>query len=157
MTLQARVRRLQDTLSIVGIGVIAFASWSLVKSVLLLLLYDEETQRQFYSINDSISMHDFYIAFVIIVGIDLAIRLYVGLSARAEGRGKRKGAVYLVIATILAITSVVGIAFVLLGMSSGPSLFDMFMTVVIEATSVATLVLMVFCALRLRRLNRLEE
>ena len=156
MTEQARIRRLQDTLAIVGIGVIAFGAWSLAKMTLYFLMYDEAAQRQMFGISNEISMQAYYITFAVFALIDLAIRLYVGLSARSEGHGKRKGSAYLVIAAIMAATSVASVILLALGFSTSPWIIDVIMSVLIEATSAATLVLMIFCAARLRRLNRLS-
>ena len=153
MTEQARIRRLQDTLSITGVGVIALTAWSLAKTTMFFMLFDEATQRELYKLSEDIPMEVFYIVFAVLALIDFMIRLYVGLSARAEGNGKRKGFVYLAVAVVLVIASVVYIILVFCGFASFPSEIDLIMTVVFEATSIATLILMIFCAIRLRRLT----
>ncbi len=157
MTLQARIRRLQDTLTVVGVGVLAFGAWTLVKTMLFFFVYDEQAQRQMFQITDEITMQTFYIVFVVFALIDLTIRLYVGLSARAEGRGKRKGVFYLIMSGLMAVSSASSIILIALGNSSSPSVFDLLMTAAIETTSFITLVLMIFCAVRLRRLSRSTE
>lgn len=157
MSQQARVRRLQDVLTIVGVGVIAFASWSLIKSILLFLLLDEGSQREMLGINDTIPMVAFYIAFIIVSLIDFVVRLFVSRSARAEGRGKRKRSAYLVVGAFLAALSVVNVALIALGMAQTSSLFDSVMGILIEITSASTLVLMIVCAVRLRHLNGFSE
>ena len=154
MTRQARVRRLQDTLGIVGVGVIAFGAWTLAKTILFLFLYNEGSIRQLYGLNDELPMEVFYIVFAVFSLFDMMVRLYVGLSARAEGLGKRKGSAYLVVAALMVALSVAGLVFMAFSESSGsPSLFDLIMTVIIEVTSIATLVLMIFSAIRLRQLS----
>lgn len=154
MTLPARIRRLQDTLILIGAGVIALEAWSLVKIITFFVLFDEATQRELYGISSEFSMESFYITFGVIAFIDVMVRIYVGMSARAEGRGKKKGSAYLVIGVLLALLSVSSIVMMLFGMSTSPSVFDLLMTAVFEAASIAALILMVFCAVRLRRLSR---
>ncbi len=157
MTPQARIRRLQDMLAIAGTGILAFSAWTLLKTILFFFVYDEQAQRQIFQINDEMSMETFYIAFIIIALIDLAIRVYVGMSARGESKGKRKGVLYLIVAAFIAIGSVSSIVLILLGNSSSPSMFDLIMTAVIEVTSFAILMLMIICAVRLRRLSKSSE
>ena len=154
MTEGARIRRLQDTLTVAGFGVIAFAAWSVVKAILLFFLLDEASQRELLKLSDGVPMQVFYIMFAIVAFADLLMRLYVGRSAQAEGRGKRKGFAYIVFAALMAIMSIVSIVLTLLGVSSSPTVVDLIMSVVIEATSFATLALMIYCAVRLRRLRR---
>ena len=157
MSQQAHVRQLQETLTVVGAGVIAFASWSLVKTILMFLLLDEGGQREMLGISDALSMRAFYIAFAVVALFDLAVRLFVSRSARAEGRGKRKGVAYLVVGALLAVLSVVNIVLIALGTAQSSGLFDMVIGIIIEITSAATLVLMIVCAIRLRQLNGFSE
>ena len=157
MTPQARIRCLQDMLAIAGTGILAFSAWTLLKTILFFFVYDEQAQRQMFQIDNDMSMETFYIAFIIIALIDSAIRVYVGMSARGESKGKRKGVFYLIVAVFMAIASVGSIVLMLLGNSTSPSMFDLIMTAVIEVTSFAILMLMIICAVRLRRLNKSSE
>ena len=87
MTGQAQTRRLQDTLTIAGSGVIAFSVWSLAKICLFLTFVDEKALNQLFELigigGTSLAI-TVYIILGVIILIDLGFRAYVGLSARAE-------------------------------------------------------------------------
>lgn len=168
-TRQARIRRLQDTLAISGVGTIAFGAWSLAKialvflflggntNSLLLQLASEEASRQLIEAEgDAFAFAIF--AFVIFAAcIDLGMRLYVGLSARAEGHGRQKGVFYLVVAGLLATSSAFSIILAALGSVEFLTLLDAVVSIAIEATSLGVLVLMISCSIRLRRMAKPEE
>ena len=161
MTEQAKIRRLQDTLTIAGSGVIAFGVWSLAKIGLFLMLASEETARGLLGLdNASLSGIDtatlttlVYVTLGVIALIDLGVRAFVGLSARAEGRGKKKSPFYLFVALFIAVAN--AFALVTVGMSSASAmpLLDMIISIVIETTAIAALVLVIYSSIRLRRMN----
>ena len=153
-TQQARIRRLQDTLIIAGGGVIAFGVWSLAKLALFFVFVDESQLRQLLGLGDSIPMTPLYIAAGIVVLIDLAVRAYVGLSARSEGRGQKKSPFYLVVAIFVALLNASSVIAPLFGAPVGLSILDSVVSVVIEATSLTALVLVIYCSVCLRRLDK---
>lgn len=151
---QARIRRLQDTLTIAGDGVIAFSAWGLVKAALFLMLAKGERLDQlFASVNDSLLVYVLVVVGVMVL-IDLAVRVYVGLSARSEGRGKKKGPFYLVVAVLAAAVNVFSVVTTALGTSYTLSSFDTVVTIAVEATSFAALAAVVYCSVRLRGLSK---
>ena len=162
MTEQAKKRRLQDTLSIAGSAVIAFSVWSLAKIGLFLMLANEKAVREILSVvSDSLSdvngaklVTVVYVVLAVIALIDLVVRGYIGMSARAEGRGKKKPPVYLVIALIVAMMNASSILAIAKGSSFSMSPFDMIVTIAIEATATAALVLVIYCSIRLRRMDK---
>ena len=156
-TRQAQLRRLQDTLAVAGGGVIAFGAWSLAKIALLFALYNEEAVFQLFHFGSGTPMPLVFVVVIFVGCFDLLIRLFVGLSARAEGHGEKKGSFYLIVAGFIAVANVASIASLAFGSSVNLSLFDAAMSVAIDTTSFATLILMIRCAVRLRQLNRQTE
>jgi len=154
MTLQARKRRLQDTLIIAGAGVIAFSVWGIAKAMLLFAFSDESQLRQMLAIDDSIPMAVIFIITVVMVVIDWIVRAYVGLSARSEGRGKKKSPFYLIVAAIAALVNAFSVVTVLLGTARSLSFADAVVSFVIEATAFVALVMVIYCSVRLRRLGK---
>jgi hypothetical protein len=155
--LEIQLRKNMDTLKIVGKGVIVFGIWTIIKVVLYSTLQwdsiyesmaDEELTR-----GETLLVYVFLL--FIIFGSDIAIRLYVGCSAIAEGRGRRKRPVYIVAAFILLIFSVAWtVLSVLPADDTYQSPLDTVMTVIVEATSCITLLEMCLSAIRVRRLRR---
>lgn len=151
---QVRIRRLQDTLIIAGDAVIAFSAWGLVKAALFLMFADSDrVSRLLSSVDESLLVYVF--AFVgILVLIDSAARVFVGISARAEGRGKKKGVFYLVVAVLAAIGNAFSAVATALGPGYALSTLDMMVTIAVEVTALAALMLVVYSAVRLRTLNK---
>lgn len=153
MTQGAQVRRLQDSLAIVGSGAVAFGAWTVAKAAAFLMLSGEETQRRLFQVTDEESLGAFGAFLIVLAFLDLALRAYVGLSARAEGYGKQRGPVYLVVAGLMAIANIVFIAFDAHSAMTLPDIaLESYVGLGIDVTSCVTLVLMIYCALRLRRL-----
>ena len=154
MTPQARKRRLQDTLAIAGGGVIAFSVWDLAKTIFFLTLFDEAAVRQMLAIDDAMPMMAIYIATGFVFCIDLAVRAFVGLSARSEGRGEKKSPFYLVVAVIAALVNFMSALSIAFGTGFAASTAEAVISLVIELTAFAALALVVYCSVRLRLLNR---
>ena len=155
-TRQAQLRRLQDTLAVVGAGVIAFGTWTVVKIALLVALYNEEAVFQLLHFNNT-ALPAVFITAIFVACFDLIVRVFVGLSARTEGHGEKKGVFYLIVAGFIAAANVASIASLAFGSTLNMSLFDAAVSIAIDATSFITLVLMIRCAVRLRQLNKQTE
>ena len=153
MTEQARKRRLQDTLIISGNGVIAYSVWGLAKTAIILSLLDEGILRRIVSIDSDIPMSAIYLVTGALLLVDLAVRWYVGASARAEGAGKSRGPAYLCVALLAALGNAWSAALVAFGASPTLSLLDLVVTLAIELSSLAALALVIYCAIGLRRLG----
>ena len=152
MTGQAKTRRLQDTLTIAGSAVIAFSVWSLAKIGLFLSLVDESVLRQLLGIDDSSLALTVYALLGIIALIDLGLRAFVGLSARAEGHGKKKSPFYLFVAAIVAIANAASLFAIAMSTSYASTSLSMVVSTVIEVTAIAALVLVMVSSIRLRRM-----
>lgn len=154
MTEQAEIRRLQDTLTIAGNGVIAFSVWPLAKIGLFLMLTDEDTLHRLLGIDKASLALTVYLSLGAILLIDLAVRAFVGLSARAEGQGKRRSPFYLVVAVIAAMANASSLVAIALSASSNPSPLSMIVSIAIEATTIIALALVVYSSIRLRHMSQ---
>ena len=151
MTAQARLRRLQDTLIVVGQGVMAFGVWALAKTIGLCALVDEQAIRQMFAIPDRIPSNAIYICIGLVAIGDLALRILIGRAAVREGNGEQKGSLYLVIAFCFVVSHALSIAITALGRNSLLSPMDLVAATTVDVSSFVTLSLMIFCALALRR------
>ena len=149
--LQIQLRKNQDTLKIVGLGVMVFGVWSIVKTILY-------TTAQWSSITEEIvvpeaNVYLFMIAVTMVV--EIAVRLYIGRSAIAEGKGERRRPGYVVVAfliTAIGLTLTVT-AFVVPGirMELNPELLA---SLFVEITSAVVTFEMCWSAIRVRKLRR---
>lgn len=89
----------------IGLGVIAFGVWSVVKTVLYVALDTESSLRSFEG--EPYLILGFWIVLGGALAIDLALRFYVGRSAIAEGNGAKRRTAYSVLALLMAALSFV--------------------------------------------------
>ena len=155
--LHIQLRKNQDTLKIVGLGVMAFGAWSIVRTILY-------TTLQWNSIIENMVEQElsaktagimYIIVSVMIMAVEIAIRLYIGRSAIAEGKGERKRSGYIVVAFLIALLnlSLMFSFFMLLGTRTEISL-DALVTMFVELTSTVILLEMCQSAIRVRKLLR---
>ena len=133
----------------------AFGAWTMVKAVVFLLTHDLAMVLRSvdFQMDSGISVFAVYVVLALIMCIDLGVRAYVGLSARAEGLRRKRGRLYLIIAALAALANASSVFATVLGMASTLSPLDAVVSAAIDITSVAALVLVVVCSIRLRRLD----
>lgn len=154
MTQEAHKRRLQDTLIISGTGVLAFSIWTLAKTALVLALIDERMLLSVVFLGAGIPLSVFYLVIGLFLLVDISARAFVGVSARAEGNGKKKGNAYLVVAVLAALGNALTAIVVMSGAISTLTVLDVVVAAAIELTSLAALAMVVYCAISLRRMGR---
>ena len=159
--MERELRRYQNILVCVGSGVITFGFWSLVKGVMSLFSFKDKWIQM---VNDAaktdapadILMTALVISFGIVIAVDLAIRLVIGLSARKEGMGRddRRHKGYLVLALISAAFSafsmITDIQYFLGGLEN---LLDGIVTAIIDFTSLIMLLELFVAAIKVRKLK----
>ena len=125
--LMNKLRKYESILVISGLGVVAFGLWSIIRAAIYYFLNpldirdyfsDEDLAEMaadgdangisFFTDNMDVVMTTFIFAIMV---IDLLLRIYIGLSARAYGRGRRRRGFFIVVAWILAILTLTGVAF----------------------------------------------
>ena len=153
---QIQLRQNQNTLVVVGMGVIAFGIWSVVKTVMLAAFNTE--QMTALSEQGIVFVASFWVLLGIWLAIDLWLRLYVGLSAIHEGRGRKKRKAYIVWAFFMALFSALGVVAGLAAIRFSKALGTTVVSVIVEITSCVLLVEMALSAIKVKRLSRqLEE
>ena len=150
--LQVRLRKQQNTLVVVGLGVIGFGVWSVVKGVLYAAL-NPGWMRDTAS-GEPLSAFAVWTVIVVYLGIVLAIRLYTGFSAISEGRGKTKRVGYIVLAILMALTSL-GTVCATLFLSRGTvSMVDALVTLIVDLTSSVLYLEMAVAGIQVKRSGR---
>lgn len=108
--MEKELRKWQNLLVDAGTGVILFAAWSVVR-VNLYLAFLPISIKDVYDVADNLGINKtFFLVFMLVIVAaillwQLSIRLYIGLSATAEGQGKQKGYAYLVVAAVLFVAN----------------------------------------------------
>lgn len=104
--MERKLRKQQSLLVDAGTGVILFGIWGVAKINLYLGL-SPVFQEALHIMAQEIEIDEKTIAAILWILVamwlvmEMVVRLYVGISAMAEGRGKKKGYLYLVVAASL--------------------------------------------------------
>ena len=159
---ESELRRGQNTLFILGGGVITFGVWSIIKSIMYVAV-DPLKYLQVGDIPEEyrlIIMAFVYGIIVLIIGVDMGLRIYVGLSARAEARGKKKSRAYIVVAVLMAVANLLLFlgAFLLAVLNPGAysgNILDTLVSAIVDITAQITLIELIFTARNVQRLRKL--
>lgn len=154
--MQLELRRQQNNLVILGGGVIAFSLWGLLKMLLILITANTQKNYIIQGVGEGTAEKiAFYVLFFIFIFADLLFRIYIGRSAIAEGRGKRKGTLYLLFAILLFVFYMAGIGLnMFIKLAEYESLEDRIVQTVIEITSAVIYLELFISALRTRAIQR---
>ena len=154
---ESELRRGQNTLFILGGGVITFGVWSVVKMIMYFAL-DPAKYFHFDDIPQEyrlLAMAFAYGIIALIVGLDVGLRFYVGLSARAEARGKKKSRAYIVVAALMAAGNLLIFLGALFLAASAANILDTAVSTIVDITAQITLIELVLTARRVQRLRKL--
>lgn len=150
--MDAKIRRLEVNLVTMGTGVAVFGLWTIIRCALTLFIFDDQIAGMVPA-NMKVAV---YFVVGVIVTVVSSFQVYVGFSARGEGKGKHKSVVYLVFAGIGIFIDVV---------FSGPQIISMFIqpendwitvsaTLIVEITSITCTLIMMTSSIRLRRIRK---
>ena len=145
-----RLQKSRFSLLCSGNALITFTAWIVVRSII-----------QFYfrtGTMEELGLLMSVIVPVIVFGaIDVVLKFIVGLSARAEARGKRKRGAYIVLGIILAAFTVFELISMLLSYSfyyETEGLLGMIVTMAVEATVLFAEVDLVVSAINVRKTEK---
>ena len=86
---QILLRKHRDTLYISGNGIMVFGAWSLIQSFFYATILQQEL-KDMVGLESNYPEGLLYIVMFVLVAIEIAFRLYIGFSARAVSKGKKK-------------------------------------------------------------------
>ena len=147
---ERKMRRYQNLLTVSGLGVIIFGLWSVLKTILLLFMKEGILSE---IPDDTFVRVMFFLILGGILLVDVLIRLYVGLSARAEGFGKKKGYGYVIIAILMALASLTSLVLIFFD-TNEQSLWELIVSVIVEATSLVVTIELLVAAFTVKKLKK---
>lgn len=108
--MEKQYRKLQHLLIDAGMGTILFGVWGVVKVNMYLSLssfFVNELAREAgnYGVDKRAILTAVMVILVLTLLFYLLIRLYIGMAAMAEGKGKDKGNGYLIVTAIVLVTT----------------------------------------------------
>jgi hypothetical protein len=168
--MQTELRKHQHTLAVVGMGAIGFGIWSVVKAILYLTIINplkDTVLADYENITDL--EYEYLIALgvtifitILIVLIDLLLRWRVGKLALDIARGNRLPTARFFVRTgfvilVDALELVMGFLGIIGVISSEEELLDSVSTLLVDLTSVVTLIDMVVAAVMIRKITEQLE
>lgn len=154
---EVKMRRYRNLLTVSGLGVIVFGGWSVLKTILVLVMQRDmiEALLAEMSVNELAGKITIAITFAIML-IDFLIRLFVGLSARAEGFGKKKGYAYIVFAVLLVLGSLLSLVLVFFdtGSPAQTPVLQTVVSVILETTSFVVTIELLVAAFTVKKLKK---
>lgn len=140
-----------------------FGLWSVAKTIGLFLLQNQGLTLELEVTaqgDEQLSLAGVVVGVLFIV-TDLALRLYVGRSAIAMSRGRKRSPLFIVLAILMVLASILTVTVLIaaivvfhdqipvedIGIGKGLS------TLVIEITSLVMMIELIYCSVRLRRLT----
>ncbi|MEE1104856.1 MAG: hypothetical protein UH083_02750 [Ruminococcus sp.] len=147
--MEVKTRRLENNMITLGTGIIAFSIWALLKYALTSFsdLSPPETMTAEARVV-------FYIIIIVFSLTDVLLHFYIGVSARSEGKGKKKTPLYLVLSALIILVYVLGIAFEIYQLFFSKNYFTLFVTTLVDVTSTIIFIEMFVYAVQLRGIRR---
>ena len=153
--MKRELRKTEDRLVIDGIGVIIFAVWSVMKTFLLYWMGEARTETA--EMAEDIPLWIVVLFLMFFSALLMTPRLFIGFSAIAEGKGKRKRNAYLVLTGLIIARNFFLYAAVTVYVIRNPGIYqpraDNIVALVIDFTSLWILIEMIVMARRVRRLR----
>lgn len=108
--MEKELRKQQNLLVDAGIGVIMFGIWGVAKINMYLAMSSEFAEAWRITVQESKPGEEFlltgvWILIAVLLISSLSLRLYIGLSAVADGKGKKKGNAYLLLTVVFLVFS----------------------------------------------------
>ena len=148
-------RRNISTLGILGIGVIVFGFWGIIKLIAELFLGIDIYRPEDLEGLDETAIMIVNVTIFVIMTIDIILRIIVGLKARREGRGKKTGRGYLVIILMLIISSTFNVCVVAWDLITMRGAFgEDFAAIFMELSSLVVSLEVFIAAVSVRRYRR---
>ena len=142
--------KIEINLITTGTGLMFFGLWTFIKFFLTIVFlgveYDDNTSDEVKLIATIIT--------IIAVAIISALFCYVGLSARAEGKGKKKSVVYLIVNGFILFFHILIIILEAAALLFGENILTIIITMIIDATAAVLMSEVMINSIKLRKIRR---
>lgn len=145
--------RYQNTLVIIGTGVMVFGIWSVVRTLMYLFLNHQYLQLLKETSDYGINPVGLQLPLIVILAIDLSLRLFSGKCARSFGKEGTKFTACIVSAIVLIIIGAMSILRMLASFPLEEGVLDNVITLFIDVTSLVLLIEMLVSAVNAKRLE----
>ena len=154
--MQRDLRRNENILAVSSLTMILFGVWTAIKLVLYFSLSEDGFRAIPKDAEGQLERLILIAILVLFICISMSTRLCVGLSARAESMGRKKGYGYVVLAVLILAVDILALGFSLAHIEENfDSWMDMVITLFVETTSMLTIAELIVAAFRVKKLKRM--
>ena len=154
--MQRDLRRNENILAVSSLTMILFGVWTAIKLVLYFSLSEDGFRAIPKDAEGQLERLILIAILVLFICISMSTRLCVGLSARAESMGRKKGYGYVVLAVLILVADILALGFSLAHIEENfDSWMDMVITLFVETTSMLTIAELIVAAFRVKKLKRM--
>ena len=154
--MQRDLRRNENILAVSSLTMILFGVWTAIKLVLYFSLSEDGFRAIPKDAEGQLERLILIAILVLFICISMSTRLCVGLSARAESMGRKKGYGYVVLAVLILAADILALGFSLAHIEENfDSWMDMVITLFVETTSMLTIAELIVAAFRVKKLKRM--
>ena len=154
--MQRDLRRNENILAVSSLTMILFGVWTAIKLVLYFSLSEDGFRAIPKGTDGQLERMILTAILVLFICISMSTRLCVGLSARAESMGRKKGYGYVVLAVLILAADILALGFSLAHIEENfDSWMDMVITLFVETTSMLTIAELIVAAFRVKKLKRM--
>ena len=154
--MQRDLRRNENILAVSSLTMILFGVWTAIKLVLYFSLSEDGFRAIPKDAEGQLERMILTAILVLFICISMSTRLCVGLSARAESMGRKKGYGYVVLAVLILAADILALGFSLAHIEENfDSWMDMVITLFVETTSMLTIAELIVAAFRVKKLKRM--
>lgn len=151
--MDVKIRKLENDMITIGNGVIIFGFWGFIKFVLSYLFFGADY------LNDTpkeleVFAHIFIWSFAVLSPL---VYLWIGTSARAEGKGKHKSILYLIMLGLVILFSTLVILLEVASLFALRDMMRIVVTLIIDLTRMVFLVELMVFSIRLRCLRKQQS
>ena len=142
--------KIEINLITTGTGLMFFGLWTFIKFFLTIVFlgveYDDNTSDEVKLIATIIT--------IIAVAIVSALFCYVGLSARAEGKGKKKSVMYLIVNGLILFFHILIIILEAAALLFSENILTIIITMIIDAPAAVLMLEVMINSIKLRKIRR---
>lgn len=153
--MEIELRRNQNTLVVIGRGIIAFGVYMALRVILSVLL-DPTSFIGGEVVTDPVLVYIVVgVILLLFIGADMLLRLYVGRHAIREGKGQSAGNLYIVLAVLMALLDLAIIVTDVVTLKDQTSSYlEHAVTLISDGTIMVTTAELAVSAVRVRKLRR---
>ena len=151
--MRKELRQHQNTLVIIGTGVMVFSIWSVIRTIMNLVLNHQYLQLLQDAYGADINLIGLHVPLILILAIDLGFRLFVGHSARTMGKEGTRWTACIAGTIVLIVIGALSISRMIMAFRLDTQILNDLITLFIDVTSFVLLIELLVSAVKVKHMT----